>query len=311
MLITTILLVAILCVVLSTGYVVRQRHVAIVERLGRFSSITGPGFHVKVPFCDRIHDVNLMTEDEHLTLNAKTADNVTITLEVSVQYHVDATGTSEDSGVYRSFYTLTDPVGQMRDYLADALRSQVPNLTLDQVFSEKDTIARDIDETLGERMRAYGYAVETVLITDIKLPKDVQESMNRIVASKNDLESATNDANAAKAKTVIAAKAKAEAMKAEGEGIADQRVAIARGIRDSLDTIRGSELTSTEANRLFEYTQWVDMMERFAEHGPATMVLPSDFQDTASTFAQVVAARGIAPTADGTATDRYSGGERG
>lgn len=293
MIITAILVFAAICAVLSTGYVVRQRHVAIVERLGRFSSITGPGFHVKVPFCDRTHDISPMTEDEHLKLNAKTSDNVTITLEVSVQYHVDPTGEGEGSGVYRSFYTLTDPVGQMRDYLADALRSQVPNLTLDAVFSEKDTIAQDIDQTLGARMREYGYAVETVLITDIKLPQDVQESMNRIVASKNDLESATNDANAERAKTVIAAEAKAEAMKAEGQGIADQRVAIARGIRDSLDTIRGSELTSAEANRLFEYTQWVDMMERFADKGASTMVLPSDFQDTASTFSQVAAARDV------------------
>lgn len=293
MILTIVLLVIVVAVVLSTGYVVRQQHVAIIERLGRFHGITGPGFHVKVPFIDVTHDINLMMEDEHIRLNAKTQDNVTITLEVSVQYHVDQTnlGAGPESGVYKSFYTLNDPVAQMRDYLADALRSQVPNLTLDQVFSEKDSIATSIDTILGQKMRAYGYTVETALITDIKLPDEVQESMNHIVASKNNLESATNDANAARAKTVIAAEAKAAAMKAEGQGIADQRVAIAKGIKESIDTIKGSELGAAEANRLFEYTQWIDMMSKFADKGPSTMVLPSDFQSTQSLFEQMMAAQ--------------------
>lgn len=297
MILTIVILVIILAVVLSTGYVVRQQHVAIIERLGRFQGITGPGFHVKFPFLDTTHDVNLMMEDEHIRLNAKTQDNVTITLEVSVQYHVDQTNlhAGVESGVYKSFYTLNDPVAQMRDYLADALRSQVPNLTLDQVFSEKDSIATSIDTILGQKMRAYGYTVETTLITDIKLPDEVQESMNHIVASKNNLESATNDANAAKAKTVIAAQARAEAMKAEGQGIADQRVAIAKGIKASIDTIKGAEMGEGEANRLFEYTQWIDMMSKFAEKGPSTMVLPSDFVSSQSAFSQTAAALGMPP----------------
>lgn len=295
MILIVILLAVVCAVVLSTGYVVRQQHVAIVERLGRFHGVTGPGFHVKAPFLDRTHDVSLMTEDEHIKLNAKTRDNVTITLEVSVQYHVDHSdvGAREDSGIYKSFYTLSDPVAQMRDYLADALRSQVPNLTLDQVFSEKGSIANSIDTILGQKMHAYGYRVEATLITDIKLPSEVQESMNHIVASKNNLESATNDANAERAKTVIAAEAKAAAMKAEGQGIADQRVAIARGIRDSLDTIKGAELDVDEANQLFAYTQWVDMMSKFAEKGASTMVLPSDFASSQAVFGQMAAAREV------------------
>ena len=58
---TVILVVVIVAIVLSTGYVVRQQHVAIIERLGRFHGFAGPGFHVKVPFIDVTHDVSLMT----------------------------------------------------------------------------------------------------------------------------------------------------------------------------------------------------------------------------------------------------------
>ena len=293
---TAVLVVIVVAVVLSTGYVVRQQHVAIIERLGRFHGFAGPGFHVKAPFIDVTHDVSLMTEDEHMTFDAKTSDNVTIELDVSIQYHVDShdMDARQESGVYKSFYTLQDPVGQMQDYLADALRSQIPARTLDEVFSEKDAIAHAIDEVVAAKMRDYGYVLVTTLITSIRLPREVQESMNRIVASKNNLASAQNDANAARAKTVIAAQAKAEAMAAEGKGIADQRIAIARGIKESIDTIKGSELSSQEANRLFEYTQWVSMMEAFAAKGSSSVVLPGDFDRAASFYEQQIAA-GVTP----------------
>ncbi len=292
MILFIILFVVIAAVVLSTGYVVRQQHVAVIERLGRFDHIVGPGFHVKVPFIDRARDVSLMTEDEHMTFDAKTSDNVTIELDVSIQYRVDSTNlqSGPESGVWKSIYTLTDPVSQMRDYFADALRSQIPMRTLDAVFTEKDTIAQSIEEVVAEKMHEYGYTVVATLITRIKLPKDVQDSMNRIIASKNNLQSARNDAEAARQKTVIGAQAKAEAMQKEGEGIAAQRVAIAEGIRESLDTIRGAELTPAEANRLFEFTQWIDMMGKYAESGSHTVVLPSDFRDSASMFEQMMVA---------------------
>lgn len=283
-----ILIVIVLLIVFSTGYVVRQQHIAVIERLGKFHGFAGPGFHVKAPFIDVARDVSLMTEDEHMTFDAKTSDNVTIELDVSIQYHVDYSDIQAgvNSGVFKSFYTLQNPVGQMQDYLADALRSQIPARSLDEVFSEKDAIAQAIDEVVAQKMRGYGYILVTTLITRIKLPAEVQESMNHIIASKNNLESATNDANAAKAKTVIAAQAKAEAMAAEGKGIADQRVAIARGIKESIDTIKGAELDATEANRLFEFTQWIDMMSQYAAKGSSTVVLPSNFNEASSQFEQ-------------------------
>ena len=272
-------------------YVIQQQHVGVIERLGKFHQVVGPGFHVRVPFIDRVRDVSLMTEDEHITCDAKTEDNVTIELDVSVQYHVDYSQPVEGpSGIYKSLYTLTDPVAQMKDYFADALRSQIPSRKLDEVFTEKDAIANAIDEVVSEKMREYGYVIVTTLITSIKLPADVQQSMNRIIASKNDLESAKNEAEAERQKTVIAAQARAEAMEAEGRGIANQRVAIAQGIRDSIDVIQGSELSSDEANRLFEYTQHIGMMEAFAQAGASTVVLPAEFSQNSPVLRDLLVA---------------------
>lgn len=270
-------------------YIIQQQHVGVIERLGKFHTIVQSGFHVRIPIVDRVRDVSLMTEDEHITFDAKTEDNVTIELDVSVQYHVDYQ-TPDGSGIYRSLYTLTDPVVQMGDYFADALRSQIPSRKLDEVFTEKDAIATAIDDIVSAKMQAYGYIIVTTLITSIKLPVDVQQSMNRIIASKNDLESAKNEAEAERQKTVIAAAAKAEAMEKEGEGIANQRIAIARGIRESIDTIQGAELDSEEANHLFEYTQWIGMMEEFAKKGSSTVVLPGEFSSQESVLRDMLIA---------------------
>ncbi|MCH3942458.1 MAG: SPFH domain-containing protein [Atopobiaceae bacterium] len=293
MIVLIVILAIAAIVVFNTMYIVRQQHVAVIERLGRFHSISRPGFHVRVPFFDKIaHDVDLMTEDEHMTFDAKTADNVTIELDVSAQYRVDATypAGQDMGGIYKSQYTLASPVAQMKDYLADALRSQIPNRTLDEVFSEKDAIAHSIDEVVAAKMLGYGYILVTTLITTIRLPQEVQESMNRIVASKNNLASAQNDANAQKVKVVTAAQAKAEAMAAEGKGIADQRANIADGIARSLGTIEASGVSTEEANRLFQFTQWCDMMSAYAATGASTVVLPSDFRENASMFEQMLSA---------------------
>lgn len=272
-------------------YVIQQQHVGVIERLGRFHDVVGAGLHLRAPIIDRVRDVSLMTEDEHITFDAKTEDNVTIELDVSVQYHVDYTQRDDgSSGIYQSLYTLTNPVEQMKDYFADALRSQIPSRKLDEVFTEKEAIAHAIDEVVSEKMRAYGYVIVTTLITSIKLPKDVQQSMNRIIASKNNLESAKNEAEAERQKTVIAARAKAEAMEAEGHGIANQRLAIAQGIRESIDVIKGAELDSEEANHLFEFTQWVGMMEEFAKRGAHTVVLPSEFAGNDSVLKDMIIA---------------------
>ena len=80
-------------------------------------------------------------------------------------------------------------------------------------------------------------------------------------------------------------------MRQAGRGIAEQRKAIAEGIKDSLATIKEAGVTTQEANELFLYTQWTDMMESFSKSGKAsTVVLPADFRESTSMFDQMLCA---------------------
>lgn len=287
-----ILLVVLIVVLVVLGaYVVNQQTMYIIERLGKFHTITGPGFHVKIPVIDVIAaKVDLRTNQSEFPISAKTSDNVTIKMKVAVQYCVENT----EQGIYDSFYKLSNPVEQMNSYIIDALRSAIPNYTLDQVYEAKDDIAQGVQQQVAERMRGYGYLIQSTLITGIALPADVEESMNKINSAQREKEAAQALAEAERIKVVTEARAHAEAMEQAGIGIAAQRKAIANGIAESLDAIKASGVSTQEANTLFLFTQWTDMMDGFAKTGKAsTVVLPSDFNSTASMFEQMLTANEV------------------
>ena len=292
-----IVLVVFLIVGLVTGnlfYVVKQQHAVIIERLGKFHKIVGAGFHVKIPFVDRkAATVSLRTMKNGFNIDVKTEDNVTIGLEISAQYHVsyERGERPQDSGVYKSYYMLQQPVAQMRDFITDALRSSIPVYTLDEVFAKKDDIAKDVNATVSEQMAAYGFTLVSTLITKIALPAEVEDSMNQINAAQRTKAAAQDLAEADRIRRVTEAVAEAEAMEKAGEGIANQRKAIAAGIKESLETIQETGVGNDEANQLFMFTQWTEMMAEFAKTGKSsTVVLPSDFTSTASMFEQMVTA---------------------
>ena len=287
------LLILVVVALFFSVYIVEQQHCAVIERFGKYNRITTAGIHLRIPIIEVIRRVSLLTQDEMMRMDAKTADNVTIGVEVSVQYHVDwdVRPSDTESGIYKSLYTLADPVGQMKDYFADALRSQIPKYTLDQVFSEKDSIAEAIYETVAAKMYDYGYIIVRTLITSINLPENVRESMNRIVATRNDRESAKNEAEAARQRVTIAAQADAEAAEKRGQGIAALRIAIANGTKESLETLQETGVSPDEANMLFMYTQYIDALSEFAKSGKAsTVVLPSDFNEVRSMFDHMLTA---------------------
>lgn len=289
-----ILLFVVFALTGNVFFVVKQQHAVIIERLGKFNKIVGAGFHAKIPFVDRkAATVSLRTMKNGFDIDVKTEDNVTIGLEVSAQYHVsyELGSTPEQSGVYKSYYMLQQPVAQMRDFITDALRSSIPVYTLDEVFAKKDDIAKDVNATVSERMDAYGFTLVSTLITKIALPHEVEDSMNQINAAQRTKAAAQDLAEADRIRRVTEAKAEAEAMEKAGEGIANQRKAIALGIKDSLETIQETGVGNDEANQLFMFTQWTEMMNEFAKSGKsATVVLPSDYKQASSMFEQMLCA---------------------
>jgi regulator of protease activity HflC (stomatin/prohibitin superfamily) len=144
-----------------------------------------------------------------------------------------------------SYYKLTSQVDQIRAYVFDVVRSTVPKLELDEVFTSKEEIARDVKEQLTVSMETFGLSIIQTLLTDIEPAAKVKAAMNEINAATRLRSAAAQKAEADKIQVVKAAEADAEAKFLAGQGIARQRQAIINGLRESVKVHVLSSLPAT------------------------------------------------------------------
>lgn len=264
-----ILLFLVLGVLASSVFIVRQQTAVIVERLGKFARVANPGLNFKIPLIERIAKrVELRVRQLDLTVETKTHDNVFVTIPVSVQFQV--------SNAYDSYYRLASPNQQITAYVFDRVRSSLSQLDLDDAFSSKDRIAREIEQTLSQEMDGYGFRIVNTLVTDINPDPTVRASMNSINAAQREREAAISLAEAEKIKVVKQAEADAESKKLQGEGIANQRKAIVDGLVNQYEALRDAGIGS-EAQEMLLLTQYFDTLQEIAKHSSTqTLMLPSN-----------------------------------
>ena len=269
--------VILLFIVLSSLFTVKQQTVAILERLGKFNSLKGPGLHFKIPVIDRIAGkINLKIQQLDVLVETKTFDDVFVKMKVSVQYMI------LQEAVYEAFYKLQNPQDQITSYVFDTVRAEVPKMKLDDVFVRKDDIAIAIKRELGEAMNDYGYGIVKALVTDIDPDVEVKISMNRINASEREKIAAEYEGEAERIRIVAKAKAEAESKRLQGQGIADQRREIAKGLEDSVEILNKVGINSQEASALIVITQHYDTLQAVGESTNSNLILLPNNPSSAS-----------------------------
>ena len=264
-----ILVVVIFLIGTSIFFIVRQQTAAIVERFGRFESIRHSGIQLKLPLgIDRISGkLSLKIQQLDVLVETKTSDDVFVKLKVSVQYKV-----IKDK-VYDAFYKLEYPHDQITSYVFDVVRAEVPKLKLDDVFIKKDDIAIAVKRELQESMLDYGYDIIKTLVTDIDPDSQVKEAMNRINASEREKIAAQFEGDAQRILIVEKAKAEAQSKRLQGQGIADQRREIARGLEESVEVLNKVGINSQEASALIVVTQHYDTLQSIGENTDTNLIL--------------------------------------
>src|SRR6056300_1119186 len=254
---------------LFTGiFVVKQQTAAIIERFGRFHSIRQSGLHFRIPVVDRISGrLSLRILQLDVIVETKTKDDVFVKLKVSVQYQVVR------ENVYDAFYKLDYPQDQITSYVFDVVRAEVPKMKLDDVFEKKDDIANAVKRELNDAMINYGYDIIKALVTDIDPDAQVKAAMNRINAAEREKVAAQYDGDAERILIVEKAKAEAESKRLQGQGIADQRREIARGLEESVDVLNGVGINSQEASALIVVTQHYDTLQSIGESTNSNLIL--------------------------------------
>ena len=149
----------------------------------------------------------------------------------------------------------------------------MPKLILDDVFLKKDDIAIAVKSELQDAMTEYGFQIIKTLVTDIDPDAQVKESMNRINASEREKVAAQFEGEAQKILIVEKAKAEAESKRLQGQGIADQRREIARGLEDSVKVLNGVDINSQEASALIVVTQHYDTLQSVGAESNSNLIL--------------------------------------
>ncbi len=259
-----------LAIVLAIGavFIVKQQTAAIIETFGRFSVVRQSGLQFKIPVVQRIAGrLSLKIQQLDVIVETKTLDDVFVKLKVSVQFKVIK------NKVYEAFYKLDYPHDQITSYVFDVVRAEVPKMKLDDVFVKKDDIAIAVKTELNDAMIEYGYDIIKTLVTDIDPDSQVKAAMNRINAAEREKIAAQFEGDAQRILIVEKAKAEAESKRLQGQGIADQRREIARGLEESVEVLNKVGINSQEASALIVVTQHYDTLQSIGEETNSNLIL--------------------------------------
>lgn len=204
-------------------------------------------------------------QENSVLCETKTKDNVFVHVTVAVQQQPSREHVKE------AMYSLKDVFGQIESYVADVVRAQVPKMTLNEVFENKDSIARAVNEKISTAMERFGFNVLQALVTNVEPDPVVKTALNNVETARKERTAMETDAKAAHFVAVKKAEAESQSKALQGSGIARQRAAIVDGLKDSI----GNGFASPqEVAELLLITQYFDTLERIGDGQKSSIFIP-------------------------------------
>lgn len=191
--------------------IVRPTNRGLVETMGKYTKYAQPGFHWVIPGIQRLYLVNITEQ----MFNAEpqviiTNDNLNATVDAQVYFKIKA----DEESVKNSIYNVNDYKFQIVNLARTTLRNIIGTLTLKSANSERSRINTDLHQTLRDETSKWGIDIVRTELKEIDPPKDVQETMNKVVKAENEKVAAVDFATAAE--TTADGIKRAEIKKAEG-----------------------------------------------------------------------------------------------
>jgi len=191
--------------------IVRPTQRGLIERLGKYHNFANPGFHWIIPIIDKIFMVNVTeqmvdAEPQEIITN----DNLNASVDAQVYFRVKA----NEESVKGSIYNVNNYKWQIVNLARTTLRNIIGTLTLKSANSERGKINADLYKTLHNETQSWGIEIVRTELKEIDPPKDVQETMNKVVKAENEKIAAIDSATAAE--TVADGVKRAKIKEAEG-----------------------------------------------------------------------------------------------
>jgi regulator of protease activity HflC (stomatin/prohibitin superfamily) len=286
--VSLVIAVVVIFVIAKTAVVVPQQNGYVVERLGKFSKILKAGFHILMPFIDRVAYRHTLKEQaidiqEQICI---TRDNVQVGVDGVLYLQVLDPG--------RASYGIGNYMFAISQLAQTTLRSEIGKIELDRTFEERGTINANVVDELDKASDPWGVKVLRYEIKNINPPQDVLGAMEKqmraerekravILNSEGERDAKINQAEGEKQRVIKESEAKKQQQINEAEGEAAAILAVATATADGLRQV-ASALTAQgghEAMQLRVAQQYIDEFGNLAKAGN-TLVVPANLADLAS-----------------------------
>ena len=284
--------IVVVIILAKIAVVVPQQSAYVVETLGRFNRTVQAGFHVLVPFVDRIayrHNLKEQALDipEQICI---TKDNVQVGVDGVLYMQVlDARNAS---------YGITNYQFAITQLAQTTLRSEIGKIDLDRTFEERGTINANVVSELDKASAAWGVKVLRYEIKNITPPHDVLSAMEKqmraerekravILASEGERDAKINQAEGEKQRVIKESEAKKQQQINEAQGQAEAILAVATATAEGLRRV-GESLAGRggmEAMQLRVAEEYVKQFGTLATEAQSTLIVPANLSDIASMIA--------------------------
>lgn len=210
--------------------IVRPTHRALIERLGKYNRFANPGFHWIMPIIECLYMVNITeqmvdAEPQEIITN----DNLNARVDAQVYFKVKP----DEENVKNSQYNVNQYKWQIVNLARTTLRNIIGTLTLKSANSERGKINLELHKTLCDETSNWGIEIVRTELKEIDPPKDVQETMNKVVKAENEKIAAIDFATA----TETAADGEKRAQIKKAEGIRQARILQAQGEAEAIKLV--------------------------------------------------------------------------
>ncbi len=293
-----VITVIVIVLLIKTAIVVPQRSEYVIERLGKYSKSIGAGFHILIPFFDKVAYKRILKEEvmEIPSLDCITSDNVSVSLDGILYIQVI------DSKL--SAYGIDDYRVAASQLAQTSLRSVIGKIELDRTFEERESLNQQVVAAIDEAAQNWGIKVLRYEIKDISPPKTVMEAMEKqmkaerekraaIATSEGDRQSRINRAEGLKKEAIQVSEGEKQKRINEAEGQAKEielvALATAEGIKKVAESL---SLTGGEtAANLRVAEKYIAEFGKLAKENN-TMIIPANMGDISSMVATVMSVLG-------------------
>ncbi|RYU97267.1 SPFH domain-containing protein [Emticicia agri] len=273
-------IVIVIIVLYLSVVIVQQGNVAVITVFGKYQRIMTPGLNFKIPFIEYVfRTISIQNRSAELQFQAITNDQANVYFKAMLLYTVTDQQEESIKNVAFKFIDQANFMQALVRSIEGSIRSFVATKRQAEILSLRTEIVLDVKENLDHILLGWGYHLIDLQINDITFDEEIIRSMAKVVASSNSRAAAENEGQAlliTKTKAAeaegnyirIQAEAEREASRLRGQGLAQFREEVAKGMAVAAKEMEKANLDSS----LILFSLWTESLKHFAEEGKGNVI---------------------------------------